>query len=105
MDIKNKELSSKMEELSAFKNMINKISENMKETTKDLDLVKNSLLVHYHKILSEGKDTRKEGLVWVIKAIWNLGQKVVASFIPNFLDEKAISYMYNVNYIYKHIVH
>ena len=72
-----------------------------------LDL-KNDLLVHYHKLLSEGKDTRKEGLCWIIKAIWNLKSNVVMSYLPKFLDEKSVIFLFlyasklieinNVNY-------
>ena len=58
--------------------------------------IKKKLLVHYHKILIEGKDTRSEGLSWVIKAIWSVGSKVILSYLPKFLDEKAIKYLFNV---------
>lgn len=37
---------------------------------------------------------RKEGLSWIIKSIWQLGYKVIPSFLPDFLDEKAISYVF-----------
>jgi hypothetical protein len=34
-------------------------------------------------------------LIWIIKAIWNLGEKVMASYLPSFLDESSISYLFN----------
>jgi hypothetical protein len=39
---------------------------------------------------------RKEGLVWIIKAIWNLGHKVSVEYFPDTLDEQLISYLFNV---------
>ena len=38
---------------------------------------------------------RKEGLTWIIKSIWNLGEKVLASYLPSFLDETSISYLFD----------
>jgi len=52
------------------------------------------LLTHYHLLLTNGKDTRKEGLVWIIKAIWNLGYNAIISFMPNYLDEKCIKFLF-----------
>ena len=57
-------------------------------------LIKNELLIHYHKLLLEGKDTRKDGLSWIIKSIWNLKSNVVMSFIPKFLDNQSISFLF-----------
>lgn len=92
---KKKEISKKMEIVQGVRETIEAIQEEIKKSTEELEGVKNSLLIHYHKLLAEGKDTRKEGLIWIIKAIWSLGQKVIASYLPSFLDEKAISYLYN----------
>ena len=50
----------------------------------------------YHKKLYEGLDIRNEGLVWIIKAIWNLGENIQMSFFPKFLDEKSIDYLFNI---------
>jgi hypothetical protein len=68
----------------------------VKMISSDLDLVKNELMLHYHSLLNEGKDTRTEGLVWIIKAIWNLGCEVIISYFPTFLDEKCIDYLFTV---------
>ena len=37
---------------------------------------------------------RKDGLTWIIKAIWNLGFDVITSYLPNFLDESSINYLF-----------
>ena len=50
----------------------------------ELTAIRNELFVHYHRLLNEGKDTRNEGLSWIIKAIWNLEYNVLISYLPNF---------------------
>lgn len=52
------------------------------------------LINHYHKLLLDGKDTRTEGLVWIIKAIYLLGYDVITSYMPDFLDENAVAYIF-----------
>lgn len=45
---------------------------------------------HYRKILRDGLDTRSEGLAWVVKALWKLGEKVQVNMFPAFLDLTSI---------------
>lgn len=84
-------LKSQEEEHLFIKDKLTKMKEQRNE-------IKNILLVHYHKLLAEGRDTRKEGLIWIIKKIWALGSKVVVSYIPNFLDDKSIQYIFKVSF-------
>lgn len=56
--------------------------------------IKDKLYLHYLNILKEGNDTRDEGLSWVIAEILNLGKKVLMSYIPKYLDEKCILYLF-----------
>jgi hypothetical protein len=77
----------KKHEIAALNNII-------KTENNELKSVKNQLMIHYHILLKEGKDTRQEGLSWIIKAIWNLGYNVIMSYLPNFLDEIAIEYIF-----------
>jgi hypothetical protein len=65
------------------------------EIKDEYNLIKNRLLLHYHKILIEGRDTRQEGLIWIIKAIWNLGHNVTMYYIPSYLDEKSIDFIFS----------
>jgi hypothetical protein len=85
------ELIVKLEEI---KNKIKTVQNENKE-------IKNELLLHYHNLLNEGKDTRKEGLMWIIKAIWDIGHDILVSYIPNFLDDKAIAFIFQVYHISK----
>ena len=56
--------------------------------------IKDKLYKHYLNILQEGNDTRDEGLSWIIAEILNLGKKVLLSYIPKYLDEKCILYLF-----------
>ena len=66
----------------------------LKDFKERLNVIKNDLLIHYHKLLYEGKDTRKDGLSWIIKSIWNLKSNVIMSFMPKFLDINSISFLF-----------
>jgi hypothetical protein len=68
----------------------------LKELKVSYKKVRNDLLLHYFTILKEGKDTRNEGLSWVIKAIWKLESNVMISQLPKFLDAQAIEYIFKI---------
>ena len=65
--------------------------------------IKEELLVHYHRLLAEGKDTRKEGLSWIILAIWNLKSNVLLSYLPKFLDQNIILFLFEYSSLLKKI--
>ena len=54
------------------------------------------LMRHYEGLLYRGKDTRSDGLIWIIKAIWKLGKNVPMQFIPTFLDFNAIEFLFKL---------
>ena len=66
----------------------------VKDLKKELNKIKDKLIIHYHKLLFEAKDTRSEGLSWIIRAIWKLKQNVLMSYMPKFLDEKSIVFLF-----------
>ena len=66
------------------------------QAQKEYRNLKKELLDYYHKILYEGIDTRKSGLSWVIKAIWDLGEEVNMNFLPDFLDNKGINFIFSI---------
>ena len=80
------------------KEIIEKIKiceEELKEFKEERNKIKKELLSHYHNLLLEGKDTRKEGLSWIINAIWNLKSNVLLSYLPKFLDDESISFLFS----------
>ena len=75
---------------------IEQINSNLKKTKTEKDAVVEKLNIHYHKLLKDGRDTRQDGLRWVIRAIWSLRLIVMSSYLPVFLDEKSIAFLYDV---------
>lgn len=89
-------LKEKQEEREILKKKLDVIVNEIKLNNTNLKQIINSLLCHYHTLLNEGLNLRKEGLVWAIKAIWNLGYDVVVSYFPNYLDQNCIKYLFKV---------
>ena len=94
-------LNSKLSQKKLFEEQINKsqneienINNNLKEYKLQYKDIREKLLVHYHQILYEGKDTRNEGLSWIIMKIWNLNSNVMLNFLPTFLDEECIIFLF-----------
>lgn len=84
------------DDLKEIDNEINTLNKELIELReKDNNLVE-KLMKHYQALLFKGKDTRNEGLIWIIKAIWNLGKNVPMQFIPNFLDFKSIEFLFKL---------
>ena len=57
---------------------------------KEISIIRDAQIKHYSNLLKEGKDTRSEGLEWIVKALWKLKQNIEKSRFPIFLDEKSI---------------
>ena len=96
---KNKFINDILSNKENIKNLKEKIIE-IKEELNDLKIKfnhdKKKLLNHYHYLFFEGIDTREEGLIWIILSIWDLDEDVNMDFIPNFLDEKAIEFLFTM---------
>lgn len=93
---KDKEMQLKkyLEEKEKIITLIEKMEKKNKITKEKYNEIRQELLIHYHTLLAEGKDTRKEGLSWIIKEIWKLKSNVILNHLPNFLDEKAIFFLF-----------
>ena len=81
-----------LKQLNEINNELKNLNENKKKQIEYLYL-------HYLNILKEGKDTRNEGLSWIIREIFNLDKKVMISFFPKFLDKKCIQYLFDITHI------
>jgi hypothetical protein len=93
-------LKEEIEDKKIEKEDLMQISKEIKDQIKvykeEMDSIKKKLLLHYHIILSEGTDTRSEGLIWIIKSIWNLDENVIMSYLPSYLDEKSIKFLFYI---------
>ena len=90
--LKIKQLNEKKKEIVQ---KIKACENDMKNFKEERNKIKKELLIHYHNLLLEGKDIRKEGLSWIIKSIWNLKSNVLLSYLPKFLDEQSISFLFS----------
>ena len=82
------------EELSKINIPIMEINAELIELRKKEKSVINKLMIHYETLLYKGEEVRNEGLIWIIKAIWSLGENVPMSFIPPFLDFQSIEFLF-----------
>ena len=88
-----KELKIDLKELKLPLKFINNEINELRNIEKD---TKDKLMRHYLELLYYGKEVRNEGLIWIIKKIWKMGQNVPMSFMPTFLDIDAIKYLFNM---------
>ena len=69
---------------------LNHILEELKIVNNNKKVLIDQLYKHYLSLLKEGKDSRKEGLAWIIMEIFYLNKKIVASNFPRYLDNDCI---------------
>eukprot|EP00347_Sterkiella_histriomuscorum_P004311 403360932 len=60
---------------------------------KDIQSTRTDQVAHYRKLLKEGIDSRKDGLIWIVKAIWLLGYDINIADMPEYLDSEAIKFI------------
>jgi hypothetical protein len=87
-------INSLKEELSKINIPLIEINAELNELRKKEKAVINKLMIHYETLLYKGEEVRNEGLIWIIKAMWNLGENVPMSFIPPFLDFQCIEFLF-----------
>lgn len=92
---KEKKLTLKLE-LKNLENDLNKIDKELDETRKKEKEIINKLMLFYKELLFKGNQTKKDGIVWIIKSIWYLGENVPLSFMPEFLDLESIEYLFQL---------
>ena len=93
-DVLQKNLEDNITKLNNFKKQYEVIKQEYKVQKQYLEEKINFLCDYYHRKLYEGLDIRNEGLIWIMKAIWNLGKNIKLSFFPNFLDKTSIHYLF-----------
>ena len=78
---------------------LNSINDNLKNLHKIRNFFIQKLYEHYLNVLKDGKDTRNEGLSWVIREIFALDKKVMLSYMPKFLDKCCIKYIFDMTHL------
>lgn len=70
------------------------------ESERNKKAVKNNIKKIHHmrtkffiKILKSGKDVRNTGLSWLIKKLWQLGEKISEEHLPDYLDQRAKEFL------------
>lgn len=91
-----KEIEEKKETIKALRLKNTELSREIAVIKANFKEIKAKVLRHYTRILYEGIHCGKEGLSWIIKAIWNIGENVLDDFLPSFLDTQSIDYLFTV---------
>ena len=78
----------------AYKQDLESNNIEFEETKSKILDIKNDLMLHYHELLIDGRDSRSKGLTWIMIAIWNLGSEIFMSYMPSFLDPQLLEYLY-----------
>ena len=97
-EIENEIINNK-ENKKTLVNQLSGLNENLKELHKIRNFFLQKLYEHYLIILKDGKDTRNEGLSWVIREIFALDKKVMLSYLPIFLDKTCIKYIFDMTHL------
>ena len=96
MNEKLKKIEQLKENLKLIESDINVLNKDLlKFRTQENEIIE-KLMRHYEALLYRGKDTRNDGLTWIIRAMWNLGKNVPMQFIPTFLDFDAIDFLFRL---------
>ena len=89
--------------LKQYKEDIEQINKELKKIREELSNLKEKentsaqkLMRHYENLLYQGRDTRNDGLIWIIKSMWKLGKNVPMQYIPKFLDFHAIEFLFKL---------
>ena len=72
------------------------INEELKIVHNNKKVLIDQLYKHYISLLQDGKDSRKEGLAWIIMEIFYLNKKIMASNFPKYLDHDCIHYLFKM---------
>lgn len=80
-------------------NLLNRINDKLKSIKKEKKDLIEILYYHYLTILRQGLDVRKEGLTWIIREIFDLKKTVLENFLPKFLDDNAIIYLFEITHL------
>ena len=92
---KEKKINLKLD-LKKLESELNKLDKKIICDRREEKEIINKLMEYYKEILFKGKNVKKDGLVWIVKTIWYLGENVPISFMPQFLDFESIEYLFKL---------
>lgn len=73
--------------------VLEKLDKDIKDLKDKSETLKNTLAKHYLGLLKEGKDTRSQGLQWIVLALWKLGETVTIDNFPAYLDPDSVHFI------------
>ena len=83
---------------------INEIKKKVDIITKEInkfrylfDELKQQQIDYYLDKLKKGRDTRKEGLSWIIEKLMELGVNIESNLFPGFLDQEQIEFIIKIS--------
>ena len=82
-----------LQEVEARSKRLLDLDELSKTLRKRIEQVRSSQRTHYINLLKEGKDTRSEGLKWIVIALWKIGESITIENFPPFLDPDAVYFI------------
>ena len=103
-DEKNKRLH-RINELKELKEENKQVILNLREKSKllknEIEIIRKTIYDKRHELhekylldLYEGLSLKGEGLISIIKAIWNLGMEVDVTYMPSYLDKQSIEFLF-----------
>ena len=84
----------KQEQLKTLEEKQNELIKQCKEKKTGIYKLRHQLLNIYHLNLYEGLNFRTDGLATLIRSIWNLGVNVDVNYMPPYLDNSSIDYLF-----------
>ena len=88
-------IATKNEELKSLEEKQNELIGQCKEKKNGIYNLRQQLLNIYHINLYEGLNFRTDGLCTLIRSIWNLGVNVDINYMPSYLDNNSIDYLFD----------
>ena len=82
------------EQLKTLEEKQNELIKQCKEKKIGIYKLRHQLLNIYHLNLYEGLNFRTDGLATLIRSIWNLGVNVDVNYMPPYLDNSSIDYLF-----------
>jgi hypothetical protein len=86
---------NKQEELKSLEEKQSELIGQCKEKKNGIYKLRQQLLNIYHINLYEGLNFRTDGLCTLIRSIWNLGVNVDINYMPSYLDNNSIDYLFD----------